>query len=443
MKDLPSNLPAESAVLGAALLDVNAAIQVVTSLTKEDFHSTKNQIIFSAVKRIFDRNEKVTPQGVTEILDNENNLEAVGGFQSIIDLADEVVYIADTEQNIKLIKDKSLLRSLIGLCQQINAEANELTMSVGDYLAEAESKILNITRQRKVGDFKTVKEIAEQIKERVKLPETAIGLKSGFNDLDNYLHGFQRGDLVILAARPSVGKTAFALNIAANIGKSKKRIALFSLEMAAVKLVERMLASVSLIPTDKMKNYKYLSNKEIGQIQQALDQIGNMDIYIDDSSFLTLGEIQAKSRKIEGLDMIIIDYIGLINSGNKRVESRQVEVAEYSRGLKALARELNVPVLVLSQLSRDNEKRRGDKRPALSDLRDSGAIEQDADVVLMLYREDYYKQNEIASGKSAADNIVEINIAKHRNGETGVVKMVFHRNTQRFTAFTPRNEEEE
>jgi replicative DNA helicase len=360
-------------------------------------------------------------------------LDKTGGLNYLTELTNAAVTSANTKMYVNVIKDKALMRQMIDAAEKIAADGFEGQTDIDEYLDGAEKSILNVSRNRKAGNFKTSTELMTNVLNEIsKMSENKsdiTGLKTGLNDLDHMTHGLQRGDMLVLAARPSMGKTAVGLNLAMNVAAYQRKgaVAIFSLEMAAEQLAMRLLSAKSHVPADKLKTGR-LSNDEWNQINEAAGELKSEQIYIDDASIVKVPEIFSKCRKLQaehGLNLIMIDYIQLIAGSSRNSEAnRQQEVSDISRSLKALARELQVPVLALSQLSRTVEQREK-KQPMLSDLRESGAIEQDADIVMMLYRESYYDEAAKEKANQTGSERLEINLAKHRNGSTGKINVAF------------------
>ena len=437
VKTMPHSDDAEIALLGNFLLYEDALnMALEDGLESEDFYLDRHQTIYRTMASL--RNEGQTVDSVTLItrLKDYNLLDKVGGTEYILDLQNAATGNSASEEYINVIKAKSYQRKIIKASKEITDEGFNSQNSIDEILDFAESSILNVTRNRFVNDFVNTADTLDDVIENIRQVEAGsidAGVKTNYTDMDNITNGFQRGDLIIMAARPSVGKTAFALNIATNVASSSRgsteAVAVFSLEMGAEQLLRRIITMRSKVNGEKIRR-GMLTNDEWNRIMQATDQLKNEKLYIDDTPGIKVSEIFSKCRKLknkEGLSLVIIDYIQLIGSSRNNVESRQVEVSEISRNLKALARELNVPVIALSQLSRSVE-RREDKRPMLSDLRESGALEQDADVVMFLYREAYYDRDLAKEN----NQIVEVNIAKHRNGPTGEFRLSFQKDINAF-----------
>lgn len=429
----PQNIEAEQAVLGAILINADALITAMERISSDDFYRGAHQRIFEAIVELAEDQEPVDLITLTALLQNKQQLEEIGGVTYLSELANAVPTAANIDYYAAIVEEKSMLRRLIRTATQIvtNGYANE--DDVGAMLSEAEAKILEISQRRSSSGFVVIRDVLMEVFEKVENLYSnkggSTGIPSGFIDLDKMTSGFQRSDLVILAARPSVGKTAFALNVAQNVGvRAKETVAIFSLEMGAAQLVQRMICAEANVDANRMRT-GYLEGDDWEKLTMAIGALSEANIYIDDTPTITVADIRAKCRRLQqekGLGMILIDYLQLIaGRGGKGGDNRQQEVSEISRTLKQIARELNVPVIALSQLSRGVEQRQ-DKRPMMSDLRESGSIEQDADIVAFLYRDDYYDK------ESEKKNIIEIIIAKQRNGPVGTVELAFLKQFNKF-----------
>lgn len=427
----PQNIEAEQAVLGAILINGEALITAMERISSDDFYRGAHQRIYEAIVELAEDQEPVDLITLTSLLQNKQQLEEIGGVTYLSELANAVPTAANIDYYAAIVEEKSMLRRLIRTATQIvtNGYANE--DDVGSMLSEAEAKILEISQRRSSSGFVVIRDVLMEVFEKVESLYSnkggATGIPSGFVDLDKMTSGFQRSDLVILAARPSVGKTAFALNVAQNVGvRAKETVAIFSLEMGAAQLVQRMVCAEANVDANRMRT-GYLEGDDWEKLTMAIGALSEANIFIDDSPSITVADIRAKCRRLQqekGLGMILIDYLQLI-AGRGKGDNRQQEVSEISRTLKQIARELNVPVIALSQLSRGVEQRQ-DKRPMMSDLRESGSIEQDADIVAFLYRDDYYDK------ESEKKNIIEIIIAKQRNGPVGTVELAFLKQFNKF-----------
>ena len=470
-RELPYNEQAEQAVLGSALLSKECLYTVFSTLNEEDFFLGKHQLIYRAIRNLFDKESAVDVLTVTEELMNMKELETIGGVEYLQQCSDSMVALSSIDYYVGIVNDQAVLRRLIQSCRDIDYKfLNDEINDVNGFIADSENLLKTATEKRRVSEFKKIEQVAESVKMSIETPkETKTdgvnGLTTGFDSLNKITQGFHAGDMIIVAARPSVGKTALALNFAYRAAnRTDKPVAIFSLEMPAEQLVTRLIGAESSVSLSKITTSN-LSGIDRAKVANAISKIGSLPLFIDDSPNGKLMDIIAKSRKLQAnhpdLGLIIIDYLGLVSSGNsKSSDSRQEEVRKASLALKALARELKVPVIVVSQLSRSVEQRGENKRPILSDLRDSGSIEQDADVVMLLYREDYYKdskapnagekkmknltgserfemvkeQKERITGESMVGDVsfVEVNVAKNRNGQTGKSYLFFYKSFGRF-----------
>lgn len=428
----PQNIEAEQAVLGAIFLEPTSFITASEVLMPEDFYRVAHQKVYASMQALNNRNEAIDLVTVTEELNATKQLEDVGGVSYLSELAAFVPTAANIEYYINIVEEKSLLRRLISTANIIAREGYTREDEVEGLLSDAEKKILQVAQRKNVKNFHDIQDVITNTFRNIRMMndanDTITGLSTGFIDLDKMTAGFQRNDLIIVAARPSVGKTAFALNIAQNVARIENaNVAIFSLEMGAEQLAMRMLCAEGNIDAQKLRTGS-LTTEDWNKLSVAAALLSKRGIYIDDTPGIKINEIRSKCRRLKqehGLDMILIDYLQLIVGSGKPGENRQQEVSEISRSLKALARELEVPIIALSQLSRGVESRQ-DKRPMMSDIRESGSIEQDADIVAFLYRDDYYnKETEDA-------NTIEIIIAKQRNGPVGTVKLYFKKEYNKF-----------
>ncbi|SJZ90132.1 replicative DNA helicase [Garciella nitratireducens] len=420
----PQSIEAEQSVLGAMLLD-KEAIAVATEILKaEDFYREAHGAIFDAIVQIYNRSQPVDLITLSEQLKNTNILEEVGGIGYISDLANTVPASSNVKYYAKIVEEKSLMRKLIQISSEVLDRTYEGTEEVNDLIEMAEKRIFNISQRRSSRGFTPINQVLleafDKIEQVFQNKGQITGISTGFIDIDNKISGMQKSDFILVAARPSMGKTAFALNIAQHAGvKEKKTVAIFSLEMSQDQLIHRMLSAETHIDSQKLRNGD-LAEEDWERLANGMAILSEAPIFIDDTPGIGVMEMRSKCRRLKmehGLDLILIDYLQLM-SGDRRSESRQQEISDISRSLKALAREMDCPVVALSQLSRAPESR-ADHRPILSDLRESGAIEQDADVVMFLYRDEYYHPD------TEEKNIGEVNIAKQRNGPTGIVKLVW------------------
>ncbi|MCG7335123.1 replicative DNA helicase [Sporosarcina sp. ACRSM] len=428
----PHNNEAEQSVIGAIFLEPQALITAAELLIPEDFYRIAHQKIFDTMISLSDKGQAIDVVTVTEELSAKKELEDVGGISYLTELANAVPTAANIAFYARIVEEKALLRRLIRVATSIVEDGYAREDEVEALLSEAEKKMMEVSNRKNAGDFRHIKDVLVETYDNIELLHTRkgdiTGIPTGFRDLDKMTAGFQRNDLIILAARPSVGKTAFALNVAQNVAtKTDENVAIFSLEMGADQLVMRMLCAEGNIDAQVLRTGA-LEAEDWRKLTMAMGSLSNAGIFIDDSSGIRVNEIRSKCRRLQqehGLGMIIIDYLQLISGSGRAGENRQQEVSEISRSLKGLARELKVPVIALSQLSRGVEQRQ-DKRPMMSDLRESGSIEQDADIVSFLYREDYYDK------ETENQNIIEIIIAKQRNGPTGTVSLAFAKEYNKF-----------
>lgn len=428
----PHNNEAEQSVIGAVFLEPQALITASEILLPEDFYRVAHKKIFETMLVLNDRGQPVDLVTIAEELKVKNELEDVGGISYITELANAVPTAANIVYYANIVEEKSLLRRLIRVATDIVEDGYTREDEVEALLGEAEKKMMEVSNRKNAGDFRHIKDVLVETYDNIELLHTrkgdVTGIPTGFRDLDKITAGFQRNDLIIVAARPSVGKTAFALNVAQNVAtKTDENVAIFSLEMGAEQLVMRMLCAEGNIDAQVLRTGN-LEADDWRKLTMAMGSLSNAGIFIDDSPGLRVNEIRSKCRRLQqehGLGMVMIDYMQLIMGSGRGTDNRQQEVSEISRSLKALARELKIPVVALSQLSRGVEQRQ-DKRPMMSDLRESGSIEQDADIVSFLYREDYYDK------ETEMQNMIEIIIAKQRNGPTGTVTLAFAKEYNKF-----------
>ena len=429
----PQNIEAEQAVLGAMLIKKEAISEVVTILIGTDFYRDAHRIIFDAMLELFNKNEAVDLITITEQLRKNEQLDKVGGIAYVTSLANSVPTAANIEYHAKIVKEKGQLRHLINSATAIAGMGYEDNENVIDVMDKAEKMILEVAARRGGGDFTPIKNILLDTFSKIEVLYASkggiTGTPTGFKDLDKLTSGLQPSDLILVAARPSMGKTAFTLNLATHIAvREKKAVAFFSLEMSKEQLVQRMLCSEGAIDSQRLRIGE-LDDKDWGKLISAADRLSTAPIFIDDTAGITVMELRSKARRLKteyDLKLIVIDYLQLMQgSSSKGGDNRQQEISEISRSLKALARELNVPVIALSQLSRSVESRQV-KKPMLSDLRESGSLEQDADIVMFLYREDYYDPD------TENKNITDVIIAKHRNGPVDTIQLFFHKQFTKF-----------
>ena len=428
----PQNIEAEQAVLGAMLIKKEAIIEVQEILRPDDFYREIHRIVYEAMVRLQNNDEAVDLVTLTEELRKTDMLDKVGGLGFITQLANIVGTAANVSYHAKIVKEKAELRNLINVATEIAGKAYEDSDEVENIMDEAEKKILAVASRHGGGAFESMKNIVMRTFERINILYESkgglTGISSGFKDLDKLTAGLQKSDLILVAARPSMGKTAFTLNIASYVGLHGGSVAFFSLEMSKEQLMQRMLCSEGGIDASRLRTGQ-LDEVEWNKLVGVADKMSRAPIYIDDTAGITVMELRSKARRLKaehGLDLIIIDYLQLMQGrASKNSDNRQQEISEISRSLKALARELDVPVIALSQLSRSVESRQI-KKPMLSYLRESGSLEQDADIVMFLYREDYYDKD------TENKNITEIIVAKHRNGPVDSVQLFFQKEYTKF-----------
>ena len=437
----PQNIEAEQSVLGAVLIEQSSIAKISDVLNPEDFYREAHRLIYRAAMALFERGEAIDFITVVDLLRRENTLEQAGGIAYVTSLANGVPTAANITYHAKIVQEKSLLRRLIGAATDIASMGYAESEEVDRVLDSAEQKILEVATRKSSQDFQPIKEIIfstlDKIDEMHKAKGGITGISTGFANLDKLTGGFQRSDLILIAARPSMGKTAFVLNVAQHMAtRDRKSVVIFSLEMPKEQLAMRMMCAEGMIDSQHLRTGA-MSSDEWKNLVDAADRLSGSPMYIDDTANVTAIELRNKARRISkefGLDCIIIDYLQLMDGGaHSRIDNRQQQISDISRSLKGLARELRVPVIALSQLSRGPESRTN-RRPMLSDLRESGSLEQDADLVAFLYRDDYYNP------ESEKKNITELLIAKNRNGPTETVELYFHKNFTRFTDYTPRQE---
>ena len=436
-KMLPQNIEAEKSVLAACMLNQDAVVEVATKLRPENFFRPAHQIIYAGILDLYTRHIPVDAIALAENLNGSGQLEAVGGRSYLIELADNTYALTNWSSHADIVKRTSILRDLVYASAGIKALAYEAPDNLGEVVEEAEKMLFKVTEQRVSSEFRRVDglltEAYDEMTELAEQKSRIVGVPSGFHDADELFHGFRGGDLIILAARPSVGKTAFALNLAVNAAKAGTTVAFLSLEMSSIQLVQRLLCAEAHVNLAKIRGGSALGDAEWGAIADASGRLAKLDLYIDDTPSLSILELRAKARrelrdKKKGL--IIVDYLQLMQPATARRDgNRAVEVAEISRGLKILAKEMNMPVIALSQLSRGIEMRKG-KRPMLSDLRESGSIEQDADIVMFIDRS--LNETEAEENDRPKWRTAELIVAKHRNGPIRDITLSFDPEYTRF-----------
>jgi len=422
----PHDLEAEQSVLGAMLVNPNAITAVAESLSADDFYRDTHRLIYRAVLTLYDKGEEVDVVTLSAQLDREGALERAGGREFVHTLAEFVPAAANAAHYAGIVREQSVLRALIRVGNEIAELGYQHPGNTHELLDRCEQKVFAIQQQRRVAEFQHIKEVLVRNFEDIDIREGGgvSGVASGFEGIDKLTGGFQKADLIVLAARPSVGKTSLALNIAQTVAvEGKKRVAIFSLEMSAQELGERMMCSSARVSSHKVRTGS-LSGDDYAKLVQAAGELEKAEIFIDDTAGLNMFELRAKARRLQAkhaLSLVIVDYLQLM-SGDSRAENRQQEVSNISRSMKQLARELDVPVIAVSQLNR-NPEARADREPLLADLRESGAIEQDADMVMFLYED---------PSDPASKGVVKLKIAKHRNGPTGLVRLGFVKDYTKF-----------
>lgn len=421
----PNDVESEQAVIGSMLTDKEAVSAAIEVLKPEDFYREDNRTIFEAILNLYGRSEPIDIITLKSELSSMGKFEAVGGLEYIAELPDKVPTTANVEQYIKIVEEKSVLRNLIKTANEIITLGYDQTQEVDGIIDGAEKKIFEVMQKKNQKGYTPIKDILvetfTELEQLYNQKQRITGIPTGFSDLDFRTSGLHNSDLILVAARPAMGKSAFALNIATNAAvRAKVPVAIFSLEMSKEQMTSRILCSEAMVDSNKVRTGK-LEENDWTKLAESIGPLSEAEIYIDDTPGISVTEIRAKCRKLKlekNIGMVVIDYLQLVQGSNKRNGSREQEISEISRSLKILAKELNVPVIALSQLSRAAEQR-PDHRPMLSDLRESGAIEQDADIVMFLYRDDYYNED------SEKKDIAEVIIAKHRGGSTGTVELLW------------------
>jgi len=427
----PQAVDLEKAVLGAMMLEKNAVTETIDILSQESFYDPKHQYIFAVIKDLFGTSKPIDILTVTDKLQKNGELEAAGGAAYISQLTSRVASTAHVEYHARIISEKHIKRELIRMCGEVMKEAFDDTNDVFDVLNKAEGDLFKIAENNmgKAVDVmqNVVRAAIEEIEKAAQNTDGISGIPSGFYALDKITAGWQRSDMIVIAARPAMGKTAFVLSMARNTAVDHNQgVAIFSLEMSSVQLVKRLIASETRLPAEKLRKGD-LRDDEFQQLHTRISKLATAPIYIDDTPGISIFDLRAKCRRLKmqyDIQMVIIDYLQLMTAGGKSQGNREQEISSISRSIKEIAKELNVPMIALSQLSRSVEQRGGDKRPILSDLRESGAIEQDADIVSFIYRPEYYGFLQDEEGNSNA-GVGEIIIAKHRNGALDSVRLRF------------------
>lgn len=437
-RGVPRNVDAERSVIGALLLDTSAVADVSQVLSAEDFYTPSHRLVYQACVDVYDQHAQIDVLLVQEALSRKGLLDEAGGREGLLSLAGSVVSAAGVGFHADIVREKSIQRQLLEICLDVSRLAYENAADARQLLEDAEERIFKIARMNVASEIKGVSDVLQQTFERIdyfRSKQGALtGLVTGYHDLDEMTGGLQPGEVVVLAARPSMGKTSFALNLAERVAGRGKPVVVFSLEMSAQQVISNMLCCRAQVDGQAVRRGR-LTDKEYNELQRAATDLYESPLFVDDGSSLTPTALRAKCRRLKqqhDVQLVVVDYLQLMTTG-RREENRQQEIATISRAMKGLARELSIPVVALSQLNRDVEGRE-DHRPRMSDLRESGAIEQDADVIMLLHREEYYKRTEENAG------LAQLIIAKQRNGPTGDVTLLFRREFMRFENFQRRPE---
>ena len=444
-KKIPQNIEAEQAVLASMFLSKYALEKAVDELTKDLFYLDSHGIIFDVLKELHENNRAIDITTLTDLLEKKDLLNKIGGVEYLGEIINSIASPANIDEYISIVNEKAIRRRLIETSLEIEKAAYESEDSLNDLLDNSEKKMLNVVKTRKGTEFRSIQDVITKAQSNLEmlseLGGNITGLITGFDEIDNLTSGLHSSELIIIAARPAMGKTAFALNLATNCAiKNNKTVAIFNMEMPAEQLANRMFAAEGQIEGKKLSSGNLLKS-DWNKLDEAISRLSDAKIFIDDTSGMTISEIKAKCRRLASqsgdLGLVVIDYLQLIQGSAKYAGNRQQEIAEISRSLKTLAMELSIPIVALAQLSRSVEARE-DKRPLLSDLRESGSIEQDADIVAFLYRDDYYtKKVDYEDGSSKSEFIV----AKHRNGATKTIPLLFRKNISKFESFLEENGE--
>ena len=437
----PNDTEAEQAVIGSMLTDKDAVSAAVEILKEEDFYREDNKTIYTAILNLYNRSEPIDIITLKSELSAMGKLDAVGGLEYIAGLPEKVPTTSNVEQYIKIVEEKSILRNLIKTANDIITLGYDPTQDVEDIIDSSEKKIFEVMQKKNQKGYSTIKDVLvdtfTELEQLYNRKQHVTGVPTGFSDLDYKTAGLHNSDLILVAARPAMGKSAFALNIATNAAvRAKVPVAIFSLEMSKEQVVNRILCSEAMVDSSKVRTGT-LEDEDWAKLAEASGVLSESNIYIDDTPGISIMEIRAKCRKMKlekDIGLVVIDYLQLVQGSGKRGASREQEIAEISRSLKILAKEIEVPVIALAQLSRAPEQR-PDHRPMLSDLRESGSIEQDADIVMFLYRDDYYNED------SEKKNIAEVIISKHRAGSTGTVELLYLGNYTKFANIDKYREE--
>ena len=444
-RKMPQNLEAEMSILGSCFLSSYALDKVCEEVTSDMFYSEANKKIFEAIYDLHDNKVPLDTTTLVNEIEKRDNINSIGGLEYLSEVVDSVITAANIDYYIDIVREKALRRKLIEVSTMITTSAFDEETETNEIIDKAEKNIFNVTKARKAGEFKIIKDVMKSTQARIedlaKNDKEITGVATGFYDFDKLTSGLHENELIILAARPAMGKTAFGVNIAVNAAiNSKKNVALFNLEMSAEQLAMRMISAAGGIEQNKLKTGR-LEHNDWKKVNEAISELSDINLFIEDASGITVSEIRAKCRRLAtqgpGLGLVVIDYLQLIQGSAKYAGQRTQEVSEISRSLKTMAMELKVPVIALAQLSRGVELREN-KRPIMSDLRESGSIEQDADIVMFLYRDDYYNKS---AAEQTSISVTELIVAKHRNGSTGTIELLFERSMSNFRNYIKKQEE--
>lgn len=445
-RKMPQNLEAEMSILGACFLSSYALDKVCEEVTPDMFYSEANKKIYEAIFSLHQNKIPLDSTVLVNEIEKHDNINSIGGLEYLGEVIDSVITAANIDYYIDIVREKALRRKLVEVSTNITTSAFDEETETNDIIDNAEKSIFSVTKSRKAGEFKSIKDVMKSTQARLedlaKNDKDITGIATGFYDFDKLTSGLHENELIIIAARPAMGKTAFALNLAVNAAiNSKKNVALFNLEMSAEQLAMRMIAAQGGIDQNKLKTGR-LEHNDWKKVNEAMSELSDTNLYIEDASGISVGEIRAKCRRLAtqgpGLGLVLIDYLQLIDGGSRYAGNRQQEVSEISRSLKTMAMELGVPVIALAQLSRSVELREN-KRPIMSDLRESGSIEQDADIVAFLYRDDYYNKS---ASEQTNISVTELIVGKHRNGSTGTIELLFERTMSNFRNYLKKQEGE-
>lgn len=444
-RKMPQNIEAEMSILGSCFLSTYALDKVCEELTSDMFYSEANKKIFESIYSLHQNKIPLDSTTLINEIEKHENINSIGGIEYLSEVIDSVITAANIDYYIDIVREKSLRRKLVEVSTSITTSAFDEETDTNEVIDDAEKNIFNVTKSRKAGEFKTINDVMKTTQQRLedlaKNDKEITGIATGFYDFDKLTSGLHENELIIIAARPAMGKTAFAVNLAVNAAiNSKKSVALFNLEMSAEQLAMRMISAQGGIDQNKLKTGR-LEHNDWKKVNEAMSELSETNLYIEDTSGISVSEIRAKCRRLAtqgpGLGLVVIDYLQLIEGSSKYAGNRQQEVSEISRSLKTMAMELSVPVIALAQLSRSVELREN-KRPIMSDLRESGSIEQDADIVAFLYRDDYYNKS---ASEQTNISVTELIIGKHRNGNTGTIELLFERNMSNFRNYIKNKEE--